>query len=76
MIAEPITITVDSEAAQAFAAAPPEDRRKIEALLNLRLRELTLGSRKSLQQIMDEIGKHAEQQGMTPELLRELLNGE
>ena len=69
-------ITVDSEAAQAFAAVSPENRRKIELLLNLRLRELALDSNKSLQQLMDEIGSEAQRKGLTPETLAELLDGE
>jgi hypothetical protein len=72
----PVTITVDSDAAQAFAAVSPENRRKIELLLNLRLRELTLDSKKSLQQVMDEIGAEAQRNGLTSEILAELLNGE
>jgi hypothetical protein len=70
-----LTIAVDSEAAQAFAAISPEHRRKIELLLNLRLRELTIDSKKPLQQTMDEIGASAQQSGLTPEMLTELLNG-
>ncbi len=72
----PVTISVDSEAAQAFVGSAPEDRRKIELLLGLRLRELTLDARKPLEQIMDEIGTSALEKGLTDEKLKELLNGE
>ena len=71
-----VTISVDSQAAQAFAAATPDDRRKIELLLNLRLRELTVDSRKSLRQVMDELGAQAERSGLTADVLAELLNGQ
>ena len=40
MTTSPLTISVDTEAAKAFEAASEEDRRKIETLLSLRLREL------------------------------------
>jgi hypothetical protein len=71
-----ISIEVDPETAQAFAEAPAEERRKIELLLSLRLRELTAGSNRPLKQIMDEIGQEAEKRGLTPEILESLLNDE
>jgi hypothetical protein len=76
MATSTISIDVDSGAAQAFAAASPEERRKLELLLSLRLRELTSGPPRSLAQIMDEIGTRAESLGVTPELLESLLHGE
>ena len=42
-----ISIAVDADAAQTFCAASPEVRRKLELLLRLRLRELTLGRMRS-----------------------------
>ena len=71
-----IAIEVDSDAARAFAEAPAEERRKLELLLALRLRELTSGPERPLQQIMDEIGAKAEARGLTPEVLRSLLSDE
>ena len=56
-----LTIQVSEEAARAFAQVSPEDQRKIQLLLDLRLRDLTISPlpRKSLQTVMDEIGKNA-----------------
>ena len=56
-----ITIQVSEEAAKAFAQVSPEDQRKIQLLLDLRLRDLTISPppRKSLQIVMDEIGSSA-----------------
>jgi hypothetical protein len=68
-----ISIAVGSDAAQAFVTSTGEERRKIELLLDLRLRELVSGPQRSLSEIMDEIGRHAEAKGMTPELLASLL---
>ena len=51
-----ITIQVSEEAARAFAQASPEDHRKIQLLLDLRLRDLTVSPHKPLQTVMDEIG--------------------
>lgn len=72
----PLTITADADAVQAFTSAQPEDRRKIELLLSLRLRELTVDAQKPLLQIMDEIGNSAERKGLTSEKLEELLHGD
>lgn len=71
-----ISIEVDADAARAFAEATAADQRKLQLLLNLRLRELTMKPRRSIQEIMDAIGNRAESLGMTPELLESLLNGD
>ena len=69
-----ITIQVDTEAAKAFAQASPEAQRKMQLLLNLRLQDLTTAQGKSLQTVMDEIGARAEARGLTPEILKSLLD--
>jgi hypothetical protein len=71
-----ITIQVDAEAAKAFASASPEDQRKIQLLLSLRLQDLTAAQGKSLQAIMDEIGARARARGLTPAILETLLRDE
>jgi hypothetical protein len=71
-----IAIEVDSETARAFAATPPEERRKLQLLLRLRLRELTVRPARPLKQIMHEIGLEAEARGLTPEILESLLHGD
>jgi hypothetical protein len=71
-----LTIQVSEEAARAFAQVAPEDRRKIQLLLDLRLRDLTISPlpQKSLQSVMDEIGKNAAARGLTPTVLESLLD--
>ena len=71
-----LTIQVSEEAARAFAQVSPEDQRKIQLLLDLRLRDLTISPlpRKPLQAVMDEIGKNAAARGLTPAVLESLLN--
>jgi hypothetical protein len=69
-----ISIEVDADSARAFAAAPTEEKRKLQLLLGLRLRELIAEPPRSLEQIMDEIGAQAKARGMTPEILESLLN--
>jgi hypothetical protein len=76
MSTETISIEVDSDSARAFSAASAEERRKLELLLNLRLRELTSSPPRPLREIMDEIGAEAEERGLTPEKLDALLRDE
>jgi hypothetical protein len=71
-----IPIEVDAESARAFAEATDEQRRKLQLLLSLRLRELTAGPTRSLGEIMDDAGQRARDQGLTPELLESLLRDE
>ena len=76
MATETISITVDADSAQSFCGASPEERHKLELLLRLRLRELTLGRPRPLKEVMDEIGTAAEANGLTPEILESLLRDE
>lgn len=46
----------------------------MQLLLSLRLRELTAGPIRPLNEIMNEIGAQAEAQGLTPAMLASLLN--
>jgi hypothetical protein len=73
MRTEPITIHVDPEAAKVFKAASDEDRRKLEALLSLRLIEV-VASKESLQDVMDEMSEKAQERGLTPQILQALLD--
>jgi hypothetical protein len=70
-----ITIEVDADVARVFAQASVEKRRTLELLLRLRPRELTVCPSRPLKEIMDEIGAHAETQGLTPNALESLLDG-
>jgi len=76
MSTETISITVDADAAQSFCDASPEERRKLELLLRVRLRELTLGRVRPLKEMMDHIGTDAEAKGLTPEILESMLREE
>ncbi len=71
-----ITIPVDAETAQVYHTASPNDQKKIQLLLRLRLRELAELRTGSLVEIMDDIGAKAEARGLTPELLEALLHDE
>lgn len=68
-----IQIQVTSDAAQAYEAASQEDRRKLDALLSLKLSDVGRGKR-SLEEIMSEIGRNAQKRGLTPEVLTSILD--
>lgn len=71
-----ITIPVDAETARAYHTATPDDQKKIQLLLRLRLRELAALPAESLVEIMDDIGAKAEARGLTPEIQEALLHDE
>jgi hypothetical protein len=70
-----ITIPLDPQTARAYERAGPEEKRKIQALLSLWLRELASGQHEALQQVLDEVGGKAKARGLTPEILDSLLKG-
>ena len=73
METEQITIQVEAEAARAFKSASSQDRRKMEALLSIRLSEIT-SNPGSLKAIMSEISQKAVARGLTQDILRSILN--
>jgi hypothetical protein len=73
MSVESITIQVDTEAARAYRTKSTEERRKIDLLLELRLMD-ALRPSASLEQIMDEMSRNAQERGLTPEILQEILD--
>lgn len=73
MTTEAISLAVDADAARAFSTAAPAERRKLELLLALRLRELTVARSRPLCEIMDDIGEAAVAKGLTPGLLESIL---
>jgi len=70
-----ITIPLDPQTARAHDSAAPEQKRKMQALLGLWLRELAAGEYPSLQQVLDDVGRKAMDCGLTPEMLDFLLKG-
>lgn len=74
-MADSITIPVDSQTARAYAAASQEEKRKLQALLGLYLRDLATKGLPSLQRILDEVGAKAQSRGLTPDTLSNLLKG-
>ena len=75
MATEQVTLSIDADAARVYKTASPEERRKLEALVSLRLLEATRTSG-SLSEIMTEISCNAQDRGLTPEILRSILDAD
>lgn len=73
MPTEEITIRVDPETARVYRTVPEPERRKLDLLLNLQLREV-IRAGDSLEQFMREVSRRAQARGLTPEILQEILN--
>ena len=71
-MADRITVSVDPDVADVYRSASDDDRRKLDLLINLRLREAT-ESRTSLRNVMVEISRDAQRRGLTPEILQPIL---
>ena len=75
MDTEVINIRVDAETAKTFKSLPEEDRRKIEALLSIRLSDVSRNV-ESLDAVMKEIADKAKARGLNLEILKSLLDEE
>ena len=73
MTTEQITVSIDQDVAAAYRRASAEERRKLDMLVSLRLREATQ-SAKSLAETAQEVSKRARERGLTPEILRDILD--
>ncbi len=73
MQAEEITIRVDPEAARVYRMASEPERRKLDLLLSLRLQE-AVRTNGSLQELMRDISRKAQERGLTPEILESILH--
>ena len=67
-----ITVRVDAETADAYESSSEIDRRKIDLLLNLKLKEVVTKVR-PLEEVMEEISRKAQERGLTPEILESIL---
>ena len=74
MSTEITSIQVEPDIADAYNAASQEDRRKIQLLMGLWLRELSTQPNMSLTEVMDMISDRAQARGLTPEILASILN--
>lgn len=68
-----VSIETDVEAARYFERAPAEDKSKLGVLWGVLLREYR-AKPVPLKRLMDEIGKQAARNGLTPGKLDSILN--
>jgi cytochrome P450 len=73
MLTRQITIQVTPEAAGIYESASRQERRKLDALLSLRLTEARQTSR-SIEEIMREATAEARENGLTEDILNEILS--
>ena len=71
---ENITIKVDHEIAKVYREAEPEKQQNVLLIFNLILKELFKDA--SFEEIVEQIRQEAEKNGLTPEILEELLQDE
>ncbi|MBI3169448.1 MAG: hypothetical protein HYZ22_13270 [Chloroflexi bacterium] len=69
-----INIPVDNETAKIYERAPQADKKKMQILMSLWLREFEKPSI-SLDELMDDISRKAQERGLTPDILDSILNG-
>ncbi len=74
-MAERITVSVDPDVAKLYRSASDNERRKLDLLINLCLRDAT-ESGKSLRDTMLEVSRNAQRRGLTPEILQSILADE
>ncbi|MEX2286500.1 MAG: hypothetical protein WD648_05370 [Planctomycetaceae bacterium] len=68
-----ITIPVDAAVGEAYRTALPEQQRKLDLIIILTLRH-AFQSRTALAQIMSDISRKAQERGLTPEILKSILD--
>jgi ABC-type uncharacterized transport system ATPase component len=73
MKTETISIKVDSEVARVYQKASGDQKKKMEILVNLWLKEFA-SDKKTLKQVMDDISEKAKAKGLTLEILDSALN--
>lgn len=76
MASRNISIPVDAQTERAWGAMGADERRKIEAILGVWLRELSRGESESVKTVMDEAGREVRAKGLTSETLESILRSE
>ncbi len=74
---EQISITLEPDVASAYLRARPDVREKAQATINLWLKELFTSRNKVVEDFfssIDELSEIAQQNGLTPEILKQILN--
>ncbi|HLE90619.1 MAG TPA: hypothetical protein VI753_05675 [Anaerolineales bacterium] len=69
-----VTVSVDNETANIYEQASAADKKKMQLLLSLWLREFEKPS-VSLEKLMDNVSRKARERGLTSEILESTLHG-
>jgi len=69
-----VKVSMDNETAKIYEMASIADKKKMQLLLSLWLREFEKPS-VSLEKLMDDASRKARERGLTPDILESLLNG-
>jgi len=69
-----VNIPIDNQTAEMYQQASSVDQRKMQLLMGLWLREFEKPSI-TLEKLMDDISRKAQERGLTPEILESILNG-
>jgi hypothetical protein len=70
-----VSIPLDDEASQIYTSVSIEQQQKLQRFVNLLVREIE-SKPDALLALMDDISTKAEAQGLTPEILEDLLDEE
>jgi hypothetical protein len=69
-----VPVSVDNETAKIYKQASAADKKKMQLLLSLWLREFEKPS-VSLEKLMDNVSRKARERGLTSEILESILHG-
>jgi len=69
-----VPVSVDNETAKIYEQASAADKKKMQLLLSLWLREFEKPS-VSLEKLMDNVSRKARERGLTSEILESTLHG-
>jgi hypothetical protein len=68
-----VNVSLDNETAKIYQQASSADKKKMQVLLSLWLREFEKPSM-TLEKLMDDVSRKAQERGLTPEILESMLN--
>ena len=66
-----LTITVRDEIADRFLKLSDQEKKDLSEMISILMED-----KRTLRQVMDDISEYAQQQGLTPEILEQLLKKE
>jgi hypothetical protein len=76
MASETIELSVDSETADAYRKAPERDKRILQEIVGIWLRRPERAPGRDLDEIARDASREAQANGLTPEILEEILRGD